>query len=175
MAANRLEYRNPKRQRAVCVYTISQESRYLIIENVPSLGVTQQLLDYCQQFGAIEEHRLLDEHSSSTEYTDVYLIQYTNIKSARIAKHKMDDRPFYTNLLRVNYAPEYETLEDIRKKFKDRYQTIFNRNNKKRRHHHNNNSNIVFDTTTVSKTRATDNNHPPSSTATIDPKRRRRI
>ncbi|KAI9470532.1 MAG: hypothetical protein EXX96DRAFT_360067 [Benjaminiella poitrasii] len=175
MATSYSGYRDSKKPRAVCVYTIAQESRYVIIENVPNLGITQQLLDYCQQYGQVEEYRLLDEHPSSTEYSDVYLIQFATIKSARFAKRKMDDRPFYTQLLKVNYAPEYETFQDIRVKFEDRYRAItFNK--KKRRHHPSKSfksSNVISPPTPLP---------PPSVTvvtshtaAITTPKKRRRI
>jgi hypothetical protein len=124
MSTTRLEYRDPKVPKAVCVYTIAQESRYLIVENVPNLGVSNELLERFGQFGHIEEHRILDEHASSSEYTDVYWIKYDTIKSSRIVKRKLDDKPFFTNLLRVSYAPEYETFDDTRMKFQDRLESI---------------------------------------------------
>ncbi|KAI8369069.1 hypothetical protein BD560DRAFT_128475 [Blakeslea trispora] len=127
MATTRPEYRDPKRPRAVCVYTIAQESRYLVIENIPHLGVVDQLVQLCHSFGLIESHRTLDEHPASTEHTDVVLIEYAHIASARIAKRKLDDKPFFTQLLRVHYAPAYETLQDLRDKFQDRYQAVHRR------------------------------------------------
>ncbi|OBZ87587.1 RNA-binding protein 48 [Choanephora cucurbitarum] len=118
----RPEYRDPKKPRAVCVYTIAQESRYLIVENIPHLGVIDQLIQLCHSFGLVESHRPLDE--ISTDQTDVVLIQYAHIASARLAKRKLDDKPFFTQLLRVYYAPEYESLQDLRDKFQDRYQSV---------------------------------------------------
>lgn len=127
MSTTRLDYRDSKVPKAVYVYTIAQESRYIIIENVPSLGVIEQLIDKCRSFGSIEQYRLLDDHVSSTEHADVFWIQYHDIVSARMAKRKMDDKPFFTNLLRVNYAPEYETFDDIRAKFQDRLKAVSER------------------------------------------------
>ncbi|KAI8646743.1 hypothetical protein BD408DRAFT_409662 [Parasitella parasitica] len=124
MSTTRLEYRDPKVPKAVCVYTIAQESRYLIIENVPNLGVTKELLMRFGQFGVVQDHRILDEHDSSTEYADVHWIKYDTIKSSRMAKRKLDDRPFFTNLLRVSYAPHYETFDDTRVKFQDRIESV---------------------------------------------------
>ncbi|GAN10073.1 RNA-binding protein 48-like [Mucor ambiguus] len=124
MSSTRLEYRDPKVPKAVCVYTIAQESRYLIIENVPNLGVSNELVERFQQFGVVEDHRILDEHASSSEYTDVHWIKYDTIKAARMAKRKLDDKPFFTNLLRVSYAPEYDTFDDIRVKFQDRLESV---------------------------------------------------
>ncbi|KAI8084060.1 uncharacterized protein B0P05DRAFT_570462 [Gilbertella persicaria] len=124
MTTTQPEYRDPKKPKAVYVYTIAQESRYLIIENVPNLGVIDQLVQLCNSFGQVEEHRMLDNHTSSTDYADVIWIKYHEIRSARLAKRKLDNTPFFTSLLCVNYAPEYETWQDIRDKFNDRYQTV---------------------------------------------------
>lgn len=124
MSSTRLDYRDPKTPKAVCVYTIAQESRYLIIENIPDLGVSNEFVERLQQFGVVEEHRILDEHASSSEYTDVHWVKFDTIKAARMAKRKLDDKPFFTNLLRVSYAPEYETFDDTRAKFQDRFESI---------------------------------------------------
>lgn len=38
----------------------------------------------------------------------------------RAAKRNTDEKSFYGGILHVCYAPEYETVEDIRKKLQDR-------------------------------------------------------
>lgn len=40
--------------------------------------------------------------------------------SFRAAKRNTDEKSFYGGILHVCYAPEYETVEDIRKKLHDR-------------------------------------------------------
>lgn len=40
--------------------------------------------------------------------------------SHRAAKRNTDEKSFYGGILHVCYAPEYETVEDIRKKLQDR-------------------------------------------------------
>lgn len=136
MATNRLNYRDSKQPRAVRVYTIAQESKYIIIENVPSLGIVNEMLVRCRLYGKVESYGLLDNHASSTDNHDVYLIKYDKIQSARLAKRKLDDQPFYNQLLRVSYAPEYEKSQDIRDKFQDRISSVTERlhalNKKKR-------------------------------------------
>lgn len=37
------------------VYTVNQESRYLLVQNVHALGVTKDLLDLFSQYGKVEE------------------------------------------------------------------------------------------------------------------------
>ncbi|KAG0164032.1 RNA-binding protein 48 [Apophysomyces sp. BC1034] len=120
MATNRPAYRDPKTPRAVCVYTVAQESRYLIFENVPALGLREELLKQCQAYGQVDECHLLDDHPSSTEYMDVVWIRFSTMASARMAKRRMDDRNFYASILRVSYAPEYETVDDVRHKLQER-------------------------------------------------------
>ncbi|KAI8147224.1 hypothetical protein BJV82DRAFT_575958 [Fennellomyces sp. T-0311] len=116
MATNRPEYRDPKTPRAVKVYTIAQESRYVLFENVPALGLVDNLLAQCQTHGQVEHHWPLDTHASSDEFRDVILVVFHSAVAARKAKRAMDDRPFFANLLRVSYAPEYETVDDARNK-----------------------------------------------------------
>lgn len=127
MATNRPEYRDPKTPRAVKVYTIAQESRYLIVENVPALGLVENLLKLCSSFGPVQSHRLLDDHASATNYCDVVWIQFATTAAARIAKRTLDDKPFFSNLLRVSYAPEYETVDDLRGKLQERRYSVTQR------------------------------------------------
>ncbi|KAI7894548.1 uncharacterized protein EV154DRAFT_498159 [Mucor mucedo] len=127
MSSTRLEYREPKKPRAVCVYTIAQESRYLVVENLSTIGVIKEFIRHCGQFGKVEAYRLLDDHDASTEGEDVCWLAYDNVSSARYAKRMMDDKVYCYQRLRVYYVPEYETADDIRAKFADRFQAIHKR------------------------------------------------
>ncbi|KAI8880773.1 hypothetical protein K501DRAFT_131055, partial [Backusella circina FSU 941] len=124
MEVNRPEYRTPREPRAVCVYTIAQESRHIIIENIPSLGLVKDLVAQFCTFGEMSFHSMLDDHPSCTETTDVFYIIYNEISSARKAKRLMDDKVFFTNRLRIYYVPEYESPQDIRDKFNERFQMM---------------------------------------------------
>ncbi|KAG2216221.1 hypothetical protein INT45_014193 [Circinella minor] len=135
MALNRPEYRDSKQPRAVKVYTIAQESRYLIFENVPALGIIDNLITQCQSWAmlapghqqqksnalTVQNHGLLDTHASSDEFHDVVWVELTNCMQARKVKQMMDDKPFFTHILRVSYAPEYESMDDFRNKLQERY------------------------------------------------------
>ena len=68
-------------------------------------------------------HRHLDEYPSEP-YTDVYWIKYADINSARCAKKKYDNKPFFGNELRIFYAPEYETVQETREKLQQRRRVI---------------------------------------------------
>jgi len=64
------------------VYTINQESQYLLIQGVPALGTKDDLLRTFSKHGRILEDRVLDEYPAE-EFTEVYLIKYERIQSAR--------------------------------------------------------------------------------------------
>ncbi|XP_036184087.1 RNA-binding protein 48 isoform X1 [Myotis myotis] len=115
----RAKYREGRRPRAVRVYTINLESRYLLIQGVPAVGAMKELVERFALYGAIEQYNALDEYPAE-EFTEVYLIKFMNLQSARIAKRKMDEQSFFGGLLHVCYAPEFETVEETRKKLQER-------------------------------------------------------
>ncbi|XP_007901284.1 RNA-binding protein 48 [Callorhinchus milii] len=119
----RPKYREGRRLRAVKVYTINLESRHLLIQGVPAIGVMKELVELFALYGTIEEYSVLDEYPAE-EFTEVYKIKYQRLQSARIAKRKLDERSFFGSLLHVCYAPEFETVEDTRAKLKDRRRYI---------------------------------------------------
>ncbi|CAG8495952.1 2314_t:CDS:2 [Paraglomus brasilianum] len=122
-AENRPKYRAGRKLTAVKVYTVNQESRYLVIENVPALRLTDKLLELVSLYGTVEEYRHLDDYPSE-EFTDVYWIKFRDLKEARAAKKQLDDKVFYQSPLRVRYGPEYESVEDTRQKLQDRRNTV---------------------------------------------------
>ncbi|NWX18879.1 RBM48 protein, partial [Aegotheles bennettii] len=105
------------------VYTINLESRYLLIQGVPALGVMKELVEQFALYGAIEEYHALDEYPAE-QFTEVYLIKFQNLQCARVAKKKMDERSFFGSLLHVCYAPEFETVQETREKLQDRRKYI---------------------------------------------------
>ncbi|XP_067864899.1 RNA-binding protein 48 [Heterodontus francisci] len=119
----RPKYREGRRLRAVKVYTINMESRHLLIQGVPAVGVMKELIELLALYGTIEEYSVLHEYPAE-DFTEVYHIQYQRLQSARIAKRKQDERSFFGSLLHVCYAPEFETVEDARAKLKERRRYI---------------------------------------------------
>ncbi|KAM9216387.1 RNA-binding protein 48 isoform 1-T1 [Dugong dugon] len=115
----RAKYREGRRPRAVKVYTINLESRYLLIQGVPAVGAMKELVERFALYGAIEQYNALDEYPAE-DFTEVYLIKFLNLQSARTAKRKMDEQSFFGGLLHVCYAPEFETVEETRKKLQER-------------------------------------------------------
>lgn len=126
VATNRPRYRAGNKETAVKAYTINQESRYLIVKNVPALGNVEDLIKLFALYGTIEEYRLLDEEDTA-EFTDVYWIRFQDIHSARIAKRKCDDYNFIGNLLDVAYAPQFESVADMKAKLDERRRIVSRR------------------------------------------------
>ncbi|KAJ6666698.1 hypothetical protein lerEdw1_020422 [Lerista edwardsae] len=123
ICASRAKYREGRRPRAVKVYTVNLESRYLLIQGVPALGVMKELIEQFALYGTIEEYNPLDDYPAE-EFTEVYLIKFQKLQSARVAKRKLDERSFFGSLLHVCYAPEFETVQETREKLQDRRKYI---------------------------------------------------
>ncbi|XP_063777450.1 RNA-binding protein 48 [Pseudophryne corroboree] len=119
ICASRAKYREGRKPRAVKVYTINLESRYLLVQGVPAIGVMKELIEHFALFGAIEEYNALDEYPAE-EFTEVYLIKFQRLQSARVAKRKLDERTFFGGLLHICYAPEFESVQETREKLQDR-------------------------------------------------------
>ncbi|NXC50908.1 RBM48 protein, partial [Penelope pileata] len=119
----RAKYREGRRPRAVKVYTINLESRYLLVQGVPALGVMKELVEQFALYGAIEQYHPLDAYPAEP-FTEVYLIKFQLLQCARVAKKKMDERSFFGSLLHVCYAPEFETVQETREKLQDRRKYI---------------------------------------------------
>ncbi|XP_074938938.1 RNA-binding protein 48 isoform X1 [Phalacrocorax aristotelis] len=130
---SRAKYREGRRPRAVKVYTVNLESRYLLIQGVPALGVMKELVEQFALYGAIEEYHALDEYPAE-QFTEVYLIKFQKLQCARLAKKKMDERSFFGSLLHVCYAPEFETVQETREKLQDRRKYIAKATNQRGSH-----------------------------------------
>ncbi|KAM7251089.1 hypothetical protein ACFE04_022972 [Oxalis oulophora] len=113
---------------AVRVYTVCDESRYLIVRNVPALGCGDELGKLFASYGDIEECKPMDAEDCD-EYTDVYFINFRLISCARFAKRKLDEFVFLGNRLKVSYAPEFESLSDTKDKLESRRKQVLSRLN----------------------------------------------
>ncbi|CAA3006985.1 RNA-binding 48 isoform X1 [Olea europaea subsp. europaea] len=116
---------------AVRVYTICDESKYLIVRNVPSLGCGDELLKLFSTYGQVEECKPMDAEDCEP-YTDVYWIKYYQVDNARFAKRKLDEFIFLGNQILVSYAPQYESLSDTKEKLEGRRKEVLARLNPKR-------------------------------------------
>lgn len=111
---------------AVRVYTVCDESRYLIVRNVPALGCGDQLLELFGSYGNVEECKPMDAEDCEP-FTDVFWIKFSLVSNARFAKRKMDEHVFFGNKLQVSYAPQFETLSDTKEKLEGRRKEVLGR------------------------------------------------
>ncbi|CAI9767929.1 unnamed protein product [Fraxinus pennsylvanica] len=116
---------------AVCAYTVCEESKYLIVRNVPSLGCGDELLKLFSTYGQVEECKPMDAEDCEP-YTDVYWIKFCQMDNARFAKRKLDGFVFLGNRIQVSYAPQYEILSDAKEKLEGRRKEVLARLNPKR-------------------------------------------
>lgn len=113
---------------AVRVYTVCDESKYLIVKNVPALGCGDELSRLFGSYGDIEECKPMD-YEDCEPFTDVYWIKFHQVNNARFAKRKLDEIVFLGNRLQVSYAPQYESLSDMKEKLEARRKEVLARIN----------------------------------------------
>ncbi|KAL4574057.1 hypothetical protein LXL04_020879 [Taraxacum kok-saghyz] len=113
---------------AVRVYTVCDESKYLIVRNVPALGCGDELRKLFEGFGEIDEFLPLDDEDCEP-FTDVYLIKFHQVNNARFAKRKLDESVFIGNRIQVSYAPQYESVNDTKEKLEGRRKEVLARLN----------------------------------------------
>ena len=90
----KIRYRQSRIGRAVKVYSVAQESRYLpligelittrylIIRNIPQLDLIDELLRLLGQFGEIKSNRKLVDIKAEP-FTDTLWVQFKDIDDAR--------------------------------------------------------------------------------------------
>ncbi|KAA3671599.1 uncharacterized protein DEA37_0014245 [Paragonimus westermani] len=109
-------YRDGRVKKAVKVYTIATESTYLLVFGIPSIDLEHALRDKCKHFGTVERLIKLSEYPEKERFTDVFLVKFDSIPSARRAKRSLDDSSFYGGHLHACFAPEHETVAECRVK-----------------------------------------------------------
>ncbi|XP_064459697.1 RNA-binding protein 48-like [Ornithodoros turicata] len=123
ICSSRPTYREGRRATAVKVYTIIQESCYLLITNVAAVGANEELRDACLEYGDISDFYPADGYETE-QFTEAYIVRYARIQSSRVAKKKLDEKSFFGSQLHVCYAPEFESVEETRDKLLDRQRYI---------------------------------------------------
>uniref|UniRef100_H3GTC0 Uncharacterized protein n=1 Tax=Phytophthora ramorum TaxID=164328 RepID=H3GTC0_PHYRM len=95
----------------VRVFTVASESRYVVVRNVPALGVIEDLLKRLSLYGKVCEYRLLDHPDDrqealqfegvaddDNEFTDTVWVQYETVNNARHAKVRGVQKPFFVRV-----------------------------------------------------------------------------
>ncbi|KAI3516232.1 hypothetical protein L1887_15143 [Cichorium endivia] len=113
---------------AVRVYTVCDESKYLIVRNVPALGCGDELRKLFEGYGEIDEFIPLDDEDCEP-FTDVYYIKFHQVNNARFAKRKLDESVFIGNRIQISYSPQYESLSDTKEKLEGRRKEVLARLN----------------------------------------------
>ncbi|RWS05226.1 hypothetical protein B4U79_02099 [Dinothrombium tinctorium] len=121
ICTSRAKYRDGRRPTAVKqVFTISDESRYLLVHRVPSLKLRDELTRVCRKFGPLEFVLLAEDYPVSEPFTEVFVVKYKYLQNAIYAKKRIDDFNFYGETLHVCYAPEMETVDETKQKLNER-------------------------------------------------------
>uniref|UniRef100_A0A0E0JUF5 RNA-binding protein 48 n=1 Tax=Oryza punctata TaxID=4537 RepID=A0A0E0JUF5_ORYPU len=116
----------PREAAAVRVYTVCDESKFLIVRNVPSLGCGDDLANLFATYGPLDECTPMDAEDCDP-YTDVFFIKFSHVSNARFAKRKLDESVFLGNRLQVSYAPQFESLLDTKEKLEVRRKEVLGR------------------------------------------------
>ena len=115
---------NKRKDTAVKVYTVAQESNFILVFNVPCFASESDLINVIGPFGEIIFCKKVSDTYEHPEFTEVYNIKFLSIESAREMKRKCDELSLLGSILHVQYAPEFETIEETKKKFIDRREKI---------------------------------------------------
>lgn len=76
-------YRDGRKKTAVKVYTVTDESCFLLFFGVPSINLLQVLKTKCKQFGQIDDFRKLCDYPNVEKFTDVFLVKCRRLDDAR--------------------------------------------------------------------------------------------
>ncbi|XP_058055829.1 RNA-binding protein 48 [Anopheles bellator] len=129
---NRPLYRRSRQLTAVRVYSVANESRHLLVFGVPQIDLLRELRQEFARIGKLEtvenitaiwqQHRDNGESDTLTlePFTDVFHVCFVKLEKARQAKRSLDARNFYGGVLHISYAPERETVAEVRAKLSQR-------------------------------------------------------
>lgn len=94
-----------------------------MVFGVPKVNLYQELKRKLQCYGNIEHLRNMTEEWTQRPnaeplepFTEVFWVKYRKPEQARFCKHYMDAKEFYGGILHISYAPENETIDELRAK-----------------------------------------------------------
>ncbi|XP_030370123.1 RNA-binding protein 48 [Scaptodrosophila lebanonensis] len=124
----RLQYRQGRDLKAVKVYTVASESRYLLVFGVPRINLQANIKNKLQLFGKLQSITCVTSEMAAImeleAFTDVYKVIFYKLENARRAKRKLDATEFYGGILHISYAPENETTFDLCQKIQQRRKEV---------------------------------------------------
>ena len=90
-----------------------------MIRNLPMTDVISDLIRQLALYGRIQEYDIITDLPSAP-FTQTVRVEFELLSAARQAKNKMNKTSFFGQDLWIQYAPEYENVEDVEKKLKGR-------------------------------------------------------
>lgn len=127
---NRPVYRKTKKLTAVKAYSVANESRHLLVFGVPQINLTRELKNEFRRIGTVQLVQNVTESIKATgnfeleAFTDVFHVRFEKLEKARRAKKILDAKNFYGGILHISYAPERETIDDLRQKLHQRRKEV---------------------------------------------------
>ncbi|XP_027221289.1 RNA-binding protein 48 [Penaeus vannamei] len=119
----RAKYRQGRKLTAVKVYTVNDESKFLILTGIPAIKISNEVESLCLKYGHVEFIQPLPDYPCEA-FTEAFLVRFARVKSACFAKAQLDGKNFYGGVLHVFYAPELESVDDTREKLQERRKSI---------------------------------------------------
>ncbi|XP_055546381.1 RNA-binding protein 48 [Wyeomyia smithii] len=141
---NRPPYRKSKKPTAVKVYSVANESRHLLVFGVPQINLLRELKTEFRRHGTVQHVlNITDSIRASGNhqvepFTDVFYVKFDKLEKARLAKKRLDARNFYGGILHITYAPEKESIQELREKLSQRRREVNLRIQKNRLSEHSN-------------------------------------
>lgn len=123
-------YRASRKQTAVKAYSVANESRHLLVFGVPQIELLRELKTEFRRHGTVRLVQNVTEAVKATgsveveSFTDVFHVQFEKLERARRAKKLLDARNFYGGILHISYAPERETIDELRQKLLQRRREV---------------------------------------------------
>ncbi|XP_074593302.1 uncharacterized protein LOC141849038 [Brevipalpus obovatus] len=124
LCTTRAKYREGRNETAVKVFTVNDESKYLLIFGVPKIKLDKEVASLCLKYGPLEEVRQVKDYPQEDKFSMIYMIKFRYFLNAIYAKKKLDDLSFMGSCLHVCYAPELETVEETRNKLIERKRMV---------------------------------------------------
>lgn len=104
---------------------MASESQNLLIFGVPKINLLQELKQRLLRFGKLYHVRnvtteMIERQLELEQFTEVYWAKFYKIYEARKCKRFLDAKEFYGGILHISYAPEYETISELKEKLQKR-------------------------------------------------------
>lgn len=123
-------YRKSRKLTAVKAYSVANESRHLLVFGVAQINLTKELRNEFRRHGSVQLVQNVTESVKATgnieieAFTDVFHITFEKLEQARRAKRFLDAKNFFGGILHISYAPERETVDELRQKLQQRRKEV---------------------------------------------------